>query len=488
MGVVRRQSILYSIVLYGGIAIGFVNTVLILPNILEEDQFGLTRILISAATVVAQFAQIGVTNTLVKYHPFFKEAKRNKVLSIGFLIVAIGLFVTLTLLLIFKEAFVLQYEDKSRLFTSHFHLLIPFTVGVVFFNMFDAYLRSIFKNVFSAFLNNILLRLLWLGVTILYYLGCTDFNSFIIHFTYCQVLISVLTMAYLVYLRQFQLTFTFSQKDLNILKSISGFSLFSILSGISLFLINKIDILMLGKFIGLEAVAIYAIASYMGTVILVPSRSIARTATVLVANAFKENDMATIKRIYEKTSINQLIFGSIVFILILLNFNNLTSFLPGNYAKGFWVFFFLGISKIIDTGLGINGVIILNSRYYKFDTLFSGLLLVITVLFNLYFIPIYGMVGAALATALALVLFNVAKYLFLKIKFQMSPLTSRTLVALLICGLSFIIPYSIPDLESVYTDAVVRSFAALALFLPLTYYSKISPEFSDLIDKLLKRI
>ena len=47
MGIVVRQSTRNAVVSYLGVGLGFLNVVVLYPRLLSDDQFGLTRLLIS---------------------------------------------------------------------------------------------------------------------------------------------------------------------------------------------------------------------------------------------------------------------------------------------------------------------------------------------------------------------------------------------------------------------------------------------------------
>jgi len=61
-----------------------------------------------------------------------------------------------------------------------------------------------------------------------------------------------------------------------------------------------------------------------------------------------------------------------------------------------------------------------------------------TVLLNWYFIPKYGINGAAYASCIVIFLYNITKLLFVKAKFNMQPFTGNTLktLGLIIYGFS----------------------------------------------------
>ncbi len=436
----------------------------------------------SVAIIISQFSQLGSPNMIIRYQPYFS----NKILSISLVICAIGLFITLSTLLVFQDFIVSYYEEKSPLFKEYFMLVIPFGIAMVFTNIFDAYLRTFYKNWVSTLLSSVVLRLIWTALILFHYYDIISYHQFIFLFAYAYTSISLLSLLYIFYLGKFKLEFRFNNNETDLLKEIKSFSLFTLLSGLSAFLINKIDILMLGSYEGLEIVAVYAIASYMASVIVVPGSAIARTAQPLVANAFKSNNVDVIASIYKKSSNHQLLLSGAVYALIILNYSSLLHFLPPIYVDSFLIFFFLGLSRMVDTGLGINGIIIINSTHYKIDTLFSLGLLVVTIISNLVLIPHYGAVGAALATMLSLIIYNVAKYLFLKTTMNLSPFSIKSVLIMLILMVSFTIAYYIPSIDNVFLDVSIKSVSMLALFVPLTYFTKVSKELNELLKKLIQ--
>ncbi len=488
MGIVSKTSIRFSIILYIGIALGYVNTVLIFPNVLTDEEFGLTRILFSAAALIAQLTQLGTSNILVRFHPYLKDDNKNTTLSLGLLLSFIGVLISGLGLIFFKDQLIAYYSEKAELFTVYFYLLLPATISLIAFNLFEAYLRVLHKNSFTAFLNNILLRILWLGIVLLYGFGFLDTSTFIEIYVGTQVLISILAFGYILLQGKLNLGFEWSAEKFKTLKNMSQFGIVTILSGISMLLINRIDVVLVAKYLGLADVAVYSIALYMSMVILVPAQSISRASAVLVADAFKNKNEGLIKSLYQKTALNQMLFGMIIFMLIAINYNSLMSFLRETYADSFLIFFLLGIAKIIDTGFGINGAILINSKYYKMDTVLSVILLIFSIVLKVVLIPTYGLIGAAGSTALALVLFNLAKFIFLKWKMQLSPFTSNYFMALIILSIAFIVAFYTPFFSNFLVDIPLRSVVFLIITIPSTYYFKVSPEFNDIINKALKTV
>ncbi len=481
MGIVSKTGFKFSIILYIGIGLGYINTVLIFPNILTEEEFGLTRILFAAGALIAQITQLGTGNILVRFHPYLKDDTKNTTLSLGLGLSFLGVIISSLVLLLFKDQLTSYYSQNSPLFSEFFYLLLPVVISLIAYNLFDAYLRVHLKNSVSAFLSNVALRIIWLVVVVLYSFKLFDATTFLWVYVGGQISISSIAFLYTLSLEKLNLGFSFSKEKVQTLKKMARYGIVTILSGISLLLINRIDIVMVGSYTGLADVAIYSIALYMSMVIMVPAQSISRTAAVLVAQAFKNNDQGMIKKLYQKTAINQLLFGSLVFILITINYQSLLSFLPDNYSDSFYVFFFLGLGKIIDIGLGVNGAIILNSKYYKVDTILSISLLVFSIGLKIYLIPLYGIEGAAISTMIALILFNFCKFLLLYFKLDLSPFTIQYFWLVVLLIISFFGMTLLPYFSSIWIDAPVKSALFLLITIPIIYKLRISTEFNEMI-------
>ena len=71
MGVIVRQSILTTLISYIGVLIGYVNLLYLYPRFLSPEQVGLMRTVQDAAILMAQFAQFGLAQSIIRYFPRF---------------------------------------------------------------------------------------------------------------------------------------------------------------------------------------------------------------------------------------------------------------------------------------------------------------------------------------------------------------------------------------------------------------------------------
>jgi O-antigen/teichoic acid export membrane protein len=104
------------------------------------------------------------------------------------------------------------------------------------------------------------------------------------------------------------------------------------------------------------------------------------------------------------------------------NIDAVFQIIPQNYESGKWVVFFIGLSNIFHCFLGLGGLLITTSPLYKASTYFTFILGLLVVITNLIFVPLWGISGAAMASALSRLIFVVLNLLFLHRQLGIQPL------------------------------------------------------------------
>src|SRR5690625_6012912 len=95
LGILAKQSVYNALLTYLGIGLGAVLTILLYPVILEPEQYGLTRVLISASIIGAQFSHLGIRNITIRFFPLFRQlgGKQNGLLFLTLTIPLAGFFI-----------------------------------------------------------------------------------------------------------------------------------------------------------------------------------------------------------------------------------------------------------------------------------------------------------------------------------------------------------------------------------------------------------
>ncbi|MEC9209141.1 MAG: oligosaccharide flippase family protein [Bacteroidota bacterium] len=484
MGIVRNQSIKNSISFYIGMVIGAVNTVIIYPNVFEDkpEHFGLIQILIAYAIVVSTFTTFGIPKTFVKFFPTIKEKGQLYFLSIitpliGFVLASLSYF-------LFKEQ-IFGLLNASELLRDNFFYIILLVFFIGFYDVLTAISRSFLSAATPTFINEVFLKFYSMSVLLLHWFDFLDFSTFLKIYLFGFVL----KFAILLFIqwKNDRFKFNMSIKDIDI-KELIRFGVFVMVGGASIMIVTRVDMMMIGSLLDLQQVAFYTVAFFIGNAIKVPAKSIGAISIPLVAMAWENQDYKQIQTLYSKSSINQLIFGGVFFVCIWLNIDEVFSLLPDNFRGGKWVVFYIGLSQLFNIASGVNGTIIINSKYYRYDLYTNVILVFITIATNYILIPKYGIDGAAMATAISVLLFNMIRLVLIKVKMNMQPFSKQTVITFLVLLFVYFIVDLFPLSSVVIFDIIWKSLLALLLFVPIVLKLNLSEDISGIVKDLKNRL
>ena len=176
-----------------------------------------------------------------------------------------------------------------------------------------------------------------------------------------------------------------------------------------------------------------------------------------------------------------------MFLIVLLNINQLYLLLPAEYSGGVIIVFFIGLVKLCDAFLGNTNSILFNSDYYRIVLLLGVFLVVTTVCLNMIFIPKYGINGAAYATCIAVLLYNMTKVLFVYSKFKIVPFSSKTLIVFSVITIIAISFYFWDFQFHPILNIALKSLLISGLYGTLVYFFNFSEDITILMNKLLKK-
>lgn len=475
---IARQSILTTLSSYIGVVIGYFNVLWLLPYVLEPSQIGLYRTIQDMALLLVPFAQLGLGNGITKYFPDFGD-KRPNLLTLGLLYGFFGFLITTGLLLLFRGKIIEAFAENSPEVIGFLWVVILIVFFSVLNSILEAYCRSYYKIAVPTFFREIFNRLLSTILVTLYFFDWISFDQLIGLLSTIYFLSLVGMIFYMKKIKVFQLDFDLKVFPKGFHREFLKFCLISFMGATGAMLIMKIDSLMVTAMIGLDANAIYIIAFSIAIVIELPRRAISQISMPVIAEHFATGDHPAINQLYKKIAIHQLLLCLLLFLGIWANIDTLYHYVPNGaiYQTGKWVVLLIGLSKISDVLFSVNGEIILYSKYYLFNLTATFVMSVLTVLLNLWLIPIYGLEGAAMASLVAMLVFNLLKYGYVKYRLGFDPFTwdilKTAILAVLVFGIQWII---LPTLDYKILDLLLRSLLITALYGLGIKFLKIVPE------------
>jgi len=490
MGIIIRQSIKATIFNYVGAFIGFLTTFFILTKFLEPQVIGLTKVIYEVAALIAGFAQLGTSASAMRFFPYFKDPGTNHNGFFFYLMMmpAIGSVIFITLFLLLKGDIIDFFIEKSALLVDYYNWIIPLVLFLTFWGVLETYANVLLRIVVPKFIKEVGIRLMLLLLYLFYALGYLNLTGLITGYVLVYGVAMVAVFVYVSRITSVSLKHNIAFIDRALARKILKYTLFLIIGTMSGSVIAQLDVFMVSSQMGLNYAGIYTIASYMAFVIELPARSITSISSPLAAAALKEGNLVQANQLYQKVSLHQLIAGSVLFLLIWINIDNIFAIIPNGelYQTGKWVVFFIAMSKIVSMTLSFGGILISFSRFYYWGLYFTFFLTALTITTNLLLIPRWGMTGAAVATLLTcLVSYSFQQWIVVK-KIKGNPYTWNTLKQMLVIlgllGGNALLPHwtANPFLDAIYRSVIIGLLCGILL-----YKWRISEELCALIRKYL---
>jgi O-antigen/teichoic acid export membrane protein len=497
MGIIIRQSIKTSLIAYVGVVIGAVNLIWLFPKYLSAEELGIFKFIQDTAFMMALFAQVGASSIIDRFFARFKQEPEKHSGFIAFILMYswVAFFAFSLLFIGFRDFWLSFFIDNAPGIAEHFYWLLPLTLFMIYQNMFEAYARAHLRIVIPAFLREVYLRLAATLVVVLYFTSLIDFNQLIFIFIIGYGFTNILLFGYIFRLGVIPRFKDISLPDRDAVKQILTYSAFILVGGGAAIIGTRIDSLMIASMVGAEALGIFSIPFFMASVIEMPRRAIGQISLPIIAQALLDKDLPKIGFLYSRTAINQLIIGAFLFLGIWCNINDIFQVVPNTetYIQGKWVFLFIALGRVFDMATGVNSEIISQSKYFRFNTIAVGVMAILIIITNLIFIPVYGINGAALATTLSIVIFNLLKWGFIWNKFGLQPFNKSFLLVLAIIAATYALAIWLPLPDAVtvgqaFINILIRGVVITLVYLGAMYMSKVSPEGNKVAEDLLLKI
>ncbi|WP_298496388.1 oligosaccharide flippase family protein [uncultured Algibacter sp.] len=483
MGVVVSQSFKNIISTYLGFFIGAINTLFLYTEFLSDDYYGMVGYMLSLAYVVMPLMAFGMHNTLVKFYSTFKS--RISLNSFLTLMLVLPFLIIVPLMLVTYvgyDTIVGFLSKKNEIIRDYLWHTFIIAIALAYFEVFFAWAKVQMQTVFGNFMKEVFHRV---GAMIL---------LFLLHFKVINVeqfmaglvLVYVLRMLVMnVYAFNVKLPVIMFKRVPN-LRNIFKYSFLIIIAGSIATILLDVDKVMLGYYIDIKEIAYYNVAIFIATVIAVPQRAMHQIMLPMSAKYLNEKDYASLEDLYKKSSLNLFIVGGFIFLLIVLNINQLYLIIPKEFSVGLLVVFMISFTKLYDNALGNNNAILFNSDYYRVVLVLGVFLVILMILLNIVFIPILGINGAGIATFLAVFVYNSIKLYFVYKKFNMVPFTKATLKIAVLLVLSIILFYFWEFSFNPIINIGLKSMLVTMFYVLVVYRFNFSQDISLLIKKYLK--
>jgi len=484
MGIVVRQSFLNLISIGIAFLIGAVNTLYLYPTFLGSKLQGLIIALLAISNLLQPFISFGTQHAVIRYYSkYTKKTDKDGLLTLSIII-------PLVIVILFAPIFYAYYDEirqflfqNDQSLSQYAYVILFIAVSTSFFEVFYSWLRVKLKSVFGNFLKELYPRLLISFLLISYSYGVLDFENFVLFLIYGYYLRLLIIIIYSFYINKPRISLSFKSD----FKEVFKYCLLIFLSGAASSIILDIDKSMLSSILTVENVAYYSVAVFIAAVIEIPGRAMFQILSPVVADAINKKHFKKLEGLLKKSSTNLVLVASLFFLLINLNLDDFYEMLnQDGYSIGIPIVIIVSFGKLYSMSIGCINNIISNSKYYYYTFWFSLFSSVLAVVLNIYLITDYGIVGAAYATLIVIIIMNSLKLYLIKVKFNIHPYSKDTVKIIVLSIIGFVIFSNLKlDFQPVL-NIIIKSSLILILYTLSAYIFRLSDDVNIFIDKFNK--
>ena len=476
MSVVARQGFKYSIIGYLGFLLGTFSAIFVFPH--DMEFYGKLRYVLPTAEMLLPVVVFGLSFSNVKFYTQSRaEGKHQNFLSLSL----VGILVNFSIFLIGYFAVNLLFPklQETEMWQMK-RLILPLILVLAFSAVFNKYLSNFKRIAIPNIFENLLPKVANLGAFCLFFfLGFPEKAAYLFF-----ILMFILGLfGYIYYTNRLEklkpdFSTDYIKKD-NLWKEVLNYSFYGFLGNIGNFIAVKIDSVMIGEFLGFEPNGVYNTLYSIISLITVPAMGLYSISAPIINKHLAEKNFEELDRMHKKSSLVLFFLGFVLLSCVLVGFPYLTHFIKNGelLRQSEPVIWILGFAMLFDLATGFNGHIISLSKYYRFNIVVMLFLAVTTVSLNLYFLKNTNLelFGVAIATAISLTLFNIAKIVFNYFKFGVFPLTIEMIYALIIGTLGITVAVILPEFKSSFVNLFYKPGIVLLMFFVGNYFLKIFP-------------
>jgi len=494
MGIIKSQGIKTAVLSYLGVLIGSFSALLIYP--LDREAYGLATFLYSTAFFLLPFASFGITSAITKFFPRFKTNKSNHNNGFLLLILSIGISGYLCFLgvyLFFKDFF---FSTLTKLglgeanLVNYHALILSLLFLLIIIYTFTFLLNNYHKVVVPTFLQNFLYKIFLPIIVLLHYLEYINAYILSISVVMFFAFVSLALIVYTIHLGYFNIKPAPKGFITPSLKAeIRSYLSYSSFNSIGHTLAFRIDMVMVAMMLGFSMNGSYGILFTLASTIDIPNKSVLQIASPIISESWEKNNLSEINNIYRKSSLNLITLGIFLFLGVWLCLDSLLELSTNTSAllEVKYIFFFLGLAKLVDMLTSVNSQIIIFSKFYRYNLIFIMLLGLINIISNYILISEYKVIGAAMATFLAMCIFNAIKLVFIYFKLGMHPFSLNTIKAIILGIIAYTIAYYIPIIDNPFLNIFLKGSVFSTLYLSAILILNIAPEITQLFKETVDK-
>lgn len=199
-------------------------------------------------------------------------------------------------------------------------------------------------------------------------------------------------------------------------------------------LMQRFDIVLVGALAGATEAAVYAAATRFIVVGQLGTNALTTAAQPQLAGRLSAGEYTAANELYQASTGWLMLVTWPMYLTMILFGKPLLLVFGHGYTAGHTAILLIACSMLVSTGLGIVDTVLAMAGRTSWNLVNAGLALTINIVLDVLLIPKYGIVGAAIGWAVAIIARNVAAVLQVGLRLGPHPFAQPAATAALLCG------------------------------------------------------
>lgn len=278
--------------------------------------------------------------------------------------------------------------------------------------------------------------------------------------------------------------------DSSLFRQITAFSVPAAVAGTLIVLIQWVTRLVLGYFRPEAEVGLYQAASQLASVLVMVQASTSAIFTPMIARMAAQNDTGQLNKLY-KIATKWSLYLSIPLLLVLMVYPALSLQLvfDAEYVDGAAALLIMAVGQLVNIATGAVGPLMVTLNRQKQFVQIQAIALIITLALNIWWIPEWGITGAAIGNAIGIAFANLASMIYLRHATGLWPYDRRYLkgvLASLLAGAALLLLEALIPAE--WYAIILAGGLAMVVFFLVLQRAGLDEEDQQFIGALRKRI
>jgi O-antigen/teichoic acid export membrane protein len=249
---------------------------------------------------------------------------------------------------------------------------------------------------------------------------------------------------------------------------------------------------MVGYFLASDDVGVYKVAVKAASLVLMSLAALNAIFVPIISSLYHRREKEKLSSVLKTVTRWGLTLALLMVLVLTVSSREIMMIFGSNFVLGISSLLIICLGQLIHVGAGASAQVLIMSGKEKIESLNDIIVLLLNVVLNLILIPKFGIFGAAISTALCLVVLNILRVIEVYLFFKIHPFNIKILKSVFSAFLTLIVVFPLKNIffsEFHYLiNLFLTSSVILILFSSFLIIFKFEEEDKFIFKKVKERI